>query len=148
MSPTTGANPPSPNGTPGFTPGCATRFRPHQDRGRVTARQPTEPSGSGFEATENRGREDGRTWKRPRSRVDPRGQALEIVPFTAAVPVRADEQAGQDSAGQAVAHGVEDAEVEASGVEGVVEAIAPDLVGGLEQAGNRHAGCGEGKRRQ
>ena len=61
--------------------------------------------------------------------------------------VRTDQEGGQDGAVQAMPHGVEDGEVEDARVEGVVETVAADLVGGFEQPSDGHPRGTERQRR-
>jgi len=65
------------------------------------------------------------------------GDAEEPVARFQAVPVAADGQVGELAGAQAVAHGVEHRELEGVAVDGVVEGVAADLVGRLDQARHR-----------
>ncbi len=71
------------------------------------------------------------------------------IEVTASGPaIGGDGEAGHPAGFEAVSHGVEDAEVEDAGVDGVVEGIAGDLVGGLEDARDPHVLTGEGEGRK
>jgi hypothetical protein len=63
-----------------------------------------------------------------------------------AVAVGADGDVREDRRLQAVAHGVEDGEIEDADVHGVVEGVTGHVVGGLEDAGDPHPVTDEGER--
>lgn len=72
--------------------------------------------------------------------------ALERMTFASVVAIGADRERRDQRRSHTVAHRVHDPDTEPAIVEGIVEAVAPHVVGGFEHPGDSHARCLEHER--
>jgi len=71
--------------------------------------------------------------------IDGRVNVSDRGAIPARVPVGADGKTGQQRRGDAVAHPVEDREIQVGGADRVIERVSGDVVGGFKQPGDHGA---------
>jgi len=107
-----------------------------QKRRHVPGTGPFQPAGRERELADDAGRERIVTVMIGQRPVDGDVRVRNGGAGSAGMPVGADDQARQQRRGDAVAHSVDDREIEAVVAERVVERVARDVIGGFKQAGD------------